>query len=62
MDIDKIWELDGKFGVEIVGVGKRTITISKDGVEKEIRFNRDLESISKSSIIRAIQDAFGGFR
>lgn len=62
MDIEKIWQLDGKFGIEIVRLGKRVITVSKDGVEKDIRFNRDLESISKSSIIRAIQDAFGGFR
>lgn len=60
MEIEKIWKLDGKFGVEIVGVGKRLITVSRDGVEKDIRFNRDLESLSKSSVIRAIQDAFGG--
>ena len=60
LDMERIWKLDGKFGIEIVTVGKRLITVRKDGIQKDIRFSRDLETISKSTVIRAIQDAFGG--
>ncbi len=60
MEQDKIWKLDGKFGVEIVDVGRRLITVSKDGKQKDIRFTRELDKISKSAILRAFQDAFGG--
>jgi len=59
MDREKICELDGKNGIEIVSMGKRIITVKKNGIQKDIRFNKDIERISKSAIIRAIQDAFG---
>jgi len=60
MDMEKIWKLHGRLGIEIVAVGKRSITVRKGSIQKEISFSRDLETISKSTVIRAIQDAFGG--
>lgn len=62
MEIKKIWLLDGINGIQITEVCKKKIRAIKDGQEKEIIFSKDVEKMSKSTVIRALQDAFAGDR